>query len=106
MCWLVLVPWRRVCRPRSGAAFWHRALVAEVRLMLKPEKIPVMLQEKIVPSEETIEAIARALFRAHDDEVSGGIAGWRAVARVAFALGARPRGADPRERLAELMDPT
>lgn len=60
-------------------------------------------QEKIVPSEETIEAIARALFRAHDDEVSGGIAGWRAVARVAFALGARPRGADPRERLAELM---
>ena len=79
-------------------------------------------------ADENVDVIARALFRSHDDAVCGRdigrepshdydvmaeseyqgrrvIEGWHAAARAAIALGARPRRADPRERLAELMGP-
>jgi hypothetical protein len=75
-----------------------------------------------VKDEAVVEAIARALFRAHDDAVCAGsepghdfdamaqseymgrpvIDGWRAAARAAIDLGARPRSTAP-ERLAELL---
>ena len=76
-------------------------------------------------TDENIDAVARALFRAHDDAVCIGrepshdydvmakskhcgrpvIEGWHAAARAAIDLGARPRSADPRVRLAELTGP-
>lgn len=76
--------------------------------------------------EDAIDAVARSLFRAHDDAVCLGrepshdfdvmsqsadmgrpvIEGWRAVARTAIALGARPCDVSPRDRLAELIDST
>lgn len=76
--------------------------------------------------EAAVDAIARALFRAHDDAVCAGsepshdfdvmaqcehmgrpvITGWHAAARAAIKLGARARKSDPRARFAELMDPT
>lgn len=79
-------------------------------------------------SEETVEAVARALFRAHDDAACAAgiepphdfdvmaqcdhhgwpvIEGWRAAARAAIKLGARPQraGVSYRERLDELIGP-
>jgi hypothetical protein len=76
-------------------------------------------------ADRDIDAIARALFRAHDDAVCVGrepphdfdvmaecdyngrpvIEGWRAAARTAIAMGARPRREDQRARLQELLGP-
>jgi hypothetical protein len=77
--------------------------------------------------DENVDAVARALFRAWDDAVCLGrepshdfdvmaegaeyddprpvIEGWHAAAQAAISLGARPRRADPKERLAELLGP-
>jgi hypothetical protein len=77
-------------------------------------------------AEENVAVIARALLRAHDEPLCidrepsredydvmaesthhgrSVIEGWYAAARAAIVLGARPRSADPRVRLAELTGP-
>jgi hypothetical protein len=72
--------------------------------------------------EAAVEAVARALFRAHDETVRTGrepshdfdvmaqseygrpvIEGWHAAARAAIKLGARSPGMHPGDRLFELM---
>ncbi len=68
--------------------------------------------------DEDVDAVARALFGAHDVVTRVGepqhdfdartaleIEGWRAVARAALKLGARSPQVDRRARLAELMAP-
>lgn len=68
--------------------------------------------------EATVEVVARVLYRAHDDATRLGhepshdfdalghhpvADGWRAVARAAIELGARPRSGDPKRRFEELL---
>lgn len=73
--------------------------------------------------EDTIDAVARVLYRAHDEAMCTGhepthdydvmaesdfhgrrvVDGWHAAARAAIKLGAHPRSADPKRRFEELL---
>lgn len=73
--------------------------------------------------EDTVDAVARVLYRAHDDAMCLGnepthdydvmaesdfhgkpvLEGWHAVARAAIKLGAHPRSSDPKRRFEELL---
>jgi hypothetical protein len=73
-----------------------------------------------VSDEDTVDAVARMLYRAHDEAMCLGreplhdfdslghhpvVDGWRAVARAAIELGARSDRLSKRDRLLELLDP-